>query len=278
LALPNGELRDISCRTTDEALSFAFAQFAPAAGQRYAIFDSSFGPIDGDLLPNAEDLFVGETLEIAVYRRAPAGSVVGQQQFPPLATVGDVQRRLAGNSPLSTKFGQVLDPNMELSGVAALEFPLFVVSSGSSKPLTLRDQENREETFRFDPDVAISDLKQFISFKYQVMGTQVFTNDGAPRDDDILRNLGSTFLWLEGDGAQVAPEYRFLLPDGVPRVLEFANGTSVLSAKTRIAGDLGVATESILLMLWGKALKNTLLLEALRLRGAWIAVIVTDDT
>jgi hypothetical protein len=74
------------------------------------------------------------------------------------------------------------------------------------------------------------------------------------------------------------PEYLFILPDDKPRVLQFARGTTVLSAKTQIAVDLGVAVESILFVLGGRTLKNTLLLEALQLRGAGIAVIVTDDT
>jgi hypothetical protein len=402
------------------------------------------------LPPDAEDIFAAECLEVAVYRRGPSGSVVGQQQFPPLAAIGDVQDRLAGGSFLSTKFGQVLDPNWELGRVTAPEFPLFVVSSGSSKSITFRDQEAREETFRFDPDVTISDLKQFLSFKYRVLGAQIFANEGTPRDDDALRNLGSTFLWFDGDAAppqaaqapsegpspavpdsgagettfyvlewngvlkeielgregtvadaklvfaalvgesaddvcllfrgkampehfilsrqripprhpivvyvrdtrdilrrsadysaimrsrpanyeeevermaretgadllecsryyrdarfdydlavanllragpssaadpdvsgvddQPNPEYRFVLPSGTELVVTFALGTTVLSAKARIARDLSLAVESMVLMFQGKALNDTRRLETLRVEGQGIAVVIQDDT
>jgi hypothetical protein len=106
---------------------------------------------------------------------------------------------------------------------------------------------------RFDYDLAVANL-------LRAGPTSTADPDGSGVDDQ--RN----------------PQYRFILPNETPRVFGFAAGTTVLSAKTRIAADLGLDVESILLVLCGKALRNTLLLEALQLRGAGIAVIVSDDT
>jgi hypothetical protein len=79
VVLPNGDVHEIPCRTTDEALRFALTRFSPSPARRHGIFDSSYRPIDGDLPPDAQDIFVAEVLEVAVCRRAPPWSIVGRQ-------------------------------------------------------------------------------------------------------------------------------------------------------------------------------------------------------
>jgi hypothetical protein len=213
LVLPDGECHDIRVKTVAEAYRAGLAKFSAKPGQKYGIFSFTDILLEDDFevhkLPVPRDLFLNEVLEVAINDRR-TGKSIGTWKFPFGTPTSDIETKTARTCPgsrLSTRFGAVLDSRLSISRLDPIDFPLFIVGRNSVRKICVRDVDGHEDTFDFDCDLKITNLKEFLDVKRHLpTNFQLLDKLGSePANDAILKTTDCEFLWLVPLASSNAP-------------------------------------------------------------------------
>jgi hypothetical protein len=223
--------------------------------------------------------------------------------FPTTATLSTVYRRLPKRVPepkLSSKSGIVLtlSDNANLAKLDRTDFPLFPLSAGSARSITVRGEDGTETVFVFDPLVTISDLKSFIARQLTLPPRFQLLNavDSEDPDELPLRDAGTEFMWLDATAALAGSEtiqivepqpevrtsngpravYRLKWDEDVTEI-ELGDEQTVEDAKQIYAAKVNVKAEHVSLLFRGKVMRDGQVLSRQRIpAGQEIVVYVRN--